>query len=148
MIGADWLRRSVAAALDMRSLTDITIPEWDRLPDVNGEQPSVTVVVPARNEEAEIERCLRSLVAQDYPNLDICAIDDRSTDKTGSIMDRLCCEAQAHSSSVATEGNRRQRNSDGKLRVLHIAELPAGWLGKTHAMWEGAQTSKSDWILF
>ena len=148
ILGADWLRRSVAAAIDMRTLTDVTKSEWDRLPKAGGEQPSVTVVVPARNEEAEIERCLRSLLRQDYPNLDICAIDDRSSDNTGAIMDRLRRETPVNSVSPATAGNRRQHDSDSRLRVLHIADLPSGWLGKTHAMWEGAQTSKSDWILF
>ena len=130
ILGVDWLRRSVAALIGMRTLSDVTKPEWDRFPNPGAEQPRVTIVVPARNEEAEIERCLRSLLAQDYPELDICAIDDRSTDSTGTIMDRL------------------QHESAGKLRVLHVTDLPAGWLGKTQAMWQGARTSAGDWILF
>ncbi|PYY24085.1 MAG: family 2 glycosyl transferase [Acidobacteria bacterium] len=130
LLGADWLRRSLRTAFGMAKLADVTSPEWDRLPRPEGPQPTVAVIVPARNEGATINRCLRSLIAQDYPNLQTLAVDDRSTDATGSIMDE-----------VETE-------SPGKLRVLHISELPPGWLGKTHAMWRGASETQSDWILF
>jgi glycosyltransferase involved in cell wall biosynthesis len=130
ILGADWLRRSVAASIGMSKLPDVTAPEWDRLLGTSEKQPSVTVVVPARNEGASVEQCLRSLLSQDYSALDVCAVDDRSLDETGRIMDRL------------------QQESPSKLRVIHIAELPAGWLGKTHAMWRGALESQSDWILF
>ena len=88
------------------------------LGDVDIEQPPQTgwprlsVVVPARNEGTDIEEALRSLLAQDYPDLEVIAVDDRSEDGTGVILDRLATE---HAS----------------LRVLHIAELPDGWLGKT-----------------
>ena len=129
ILAADWLRRSVAASIGMRTLTDLTGPEWDKLPRAS-EQPSVTVVVPARNEAANIQQCLRSLLSQDYPKLNVCAVDDRSSDKTGRIMDQL------------------QAEFPDRLRVTHIAELPAGWLGKTHAMWLGGSQTESDWILF
>ena len=128
LLGADWLRRSLAAGFGMRKLVDFTAAEWDK--PVSTTLQKVSVVVPARNEAANIEHCLRSLLDQDYPELEICAVDDRSTDATGSIMDRL------------------QRESLGELRVIHIRELPAGWLGKTHAMWRGASEMHGDWILF
>ena len=54
--------------------------------------PEVSIIVPARNEGEAIERCLRSLLAQDYPNLEIIAVNDRSEDSTGEIMDRLAAE--------------------------------------------------------
>ena len=130
ILGADWLGRSLAAVVGMGKLEDLTVPEWNRMPFLSGTQPSVTVVVPARNESPKIEQCLRSLLAQDYAQLQICAIDDRSSDSTGKIMDHL------------------QREFPGKLTVVHISELPAGWLGKTHAMWRGAAASAGDWILF
>jgi glycosyltransferase involved in cell wall biosynthesis len=129
ILAADWLRRSVAASIGMRTLTDLTVPEWDKLPRAS-ELSSVTVVVPARNEATNIEQCLRSLLSQDYPKLSVCAVDDRSSDKTGRIMDRL------------------QAEFPDRLRVFHIAELPSGWLGKTHAMWLGASQTESGWILF
>lgn len=130
VLGADWLRRSLAAVGGMARLADLTRPEWDRPPVLGEEQPRVSVVVPARNEAGKIEGCLRSLLAQNHRELEICAVDDRSTDATPGIMDRL------------------QREFPGKLDVIHIAELPSGWLGKTHAMWRGAAATDSDWILF
>jgi glycosyltransferase involved in cell wall biosynthesis len=114
----------------MGTLADATGPEWDRLPRLSGLQPKVTAVVPARNEAADIERCLQSLIDQDYPELQICAVNDRSSDATGRIIDHI-----------------RQEESTN-LRAIHISELPEGWLGKTHAMWRGAAETESEWILF
>ena len=105
------------------------------LRDVDIEQPPQTgwprlsVVVPARNEATDIEEALRSLLAQDYPDLEVIAVDDRSEDGTGVILDRLATE---HAS----------------LRVLHIAELPDGWLGKTHACHAGARLATGSFLLF
>ncbi|HWC16899.1 MAG TPA: glycosyltransferase [Terriglobales bacterium] len=130
ILGADWLRRSLAAVIGMGKLEDLTLPQWNRPPSLSGTQPRITVVVPARNESAKIEQCLRSLLNQDYTELQICAVDDRSSDSTGKIMDEL------------------QRQFSARLDVLHIRELPAGWLGKTHAMYRGGATSESDWLLF
>ncbi len=85
---------------------------------------------PARNEAADIATTLHSLLAQDYPNLQIIAIDDRSTDPTGAIMDEIAAQHPQ------------------KLRALHVTELPTGWLGKTHAMALGARQSPTDYLLF
>jgi cellulose synthase/poly-beta-1,6-N-acetylglucosamine synthase-like glycosyltransferase len=91
--------------------------------------PTVSVVVPACNEEDTIEPAMRSLLALDYPHLEIIAIDDRSTDGTGGLLDCLAA------------GNPR-------LRVRHIRELPSGWLGKNHALHVAAREARGDWILF
>lgn len=130
ILGGDWLRRSVASSFGMKRLAKLTDPEWDQSSGTAQPPPSVTIVVPARNEAANIEQCLRSLAAQDYSNLAICAADDRSSDATGRIMDQL------------------QREFPERLRVIHISDLPPGWLGKTHAMWLAASETQSDWILF
>jgi glycosyltransferase involved in cell wall biosynthesis len=91
--------------------------------------PKVSVIVPCRNEAAGVERAISSLLAQDYPDLEIVAVDDRSEDATGAILD-----------AIATR--------DGRLSVVHITSLPAGWLGKNHAMREGARRASGPWLLF
>jgi glycosyltransferase involved in cell wall biosynthesis len=123
-----WLSRVIDAGLGARTLSDISQPEWDRVPDPISN--SVAIIVPARNEEASVEQALQRLVSVDYENYQIIAVDDRSTDRTGEIMD----------TSAST--------SQGKVDVVHIRELPPGWLGKTHAMWTAARQTNSDWLLF
>jgi glycosyltransferase involved in cell wall biosynthesis len=113
----------------MPKIADISHPEWGRTPQLSSR---VSIIVPARNEEADIEQTLMRLLALDYGNYEVIAVDDRSTDRTGEIMDRVAASPRA----------------DGRLRVLHVRELPPGWLGKTHAMWTAATQSTSDWLLF
>ena len=120
MAGA-WLTQVVGAAVGLPSVEDLTRPEHDLAP-----AGSVTVIVPAKNEERDIGECLRSLMGQDYP-VEIIAVNDRSTDGTGAVM-----------RSLAGPG----------LRCVTIGELPAGWLGKTHAMAVAAEGLTSDWVLF
>jgi glycosyltransferase involved in cell wall biosynthesis len=116
-----WLVPALQLALHFSEVADLTQPEWNPPPD--SPLPSLIIVVPARNEEAEIEAALRSLLQLNYPRYQIVAVNDRSTDQTGAIMDRLAAETA----------------SVGKLRVIHVHDLPAGWLGKVHAMWLGSQ---------
>jgi glycosyltransferase involved in cell wall biosynthesis len=87
-------------------------------PDNEG-LPKVSVIVPARNEERDIEASIRALLRQDYENIELLVVNDRSTDRTGEILDRLAAEHP-------------------RLNVVHLSELPAGWLGKNHAMQLGA----------
>ncbi len=124
-----WFSRIAEAALGMPRIADIAKPEWDRQPAVN---PRVSIIVPARNEEADIEQGLTGLLALDYDNYEVIVVDDRSTDRTGEIVDRVAASPAAH----------------GCLRVVHVAELPPGWLGKVHAMWTAAQQATGDWLLF
>lgn len=91
--------------------------------------PSVTIIVAARDEAWGVEACVRSLLALDYPALELIAIDDRSTDGTGEILDRHAA-------------------ADPRLRVIHVAALPPGWLGKNHAQWLGAGQAGSELLLF
>ncbi len=122
-----WATRVLAAWRGLPSVPDLLLTEHDLLPEG---QPTLTVIVPARNEAASVGDCLASLVAQDYAPLWVLAVNDRSTDETGAIM-----EAAAAS-------------NPGRLSLLEAKELPAGWLGKTHAMAWAASTVKTDWILF
>lgn len=101
------------------------------VPDTLGaDPPKVSVIFSALNEETTIERALRSLLALDYPRFEVIATDDRSTDSTGAIMDRLAAEFP------------------DRLRVTHIRELPAGWLGKNHALQRSAEAATGDFLLF
>ena len=131
ILGLAWFSRIVDAALGMPSVADVSFPQWDRNPVSPAGNPRVSIIVPARNEEAAIEPALRSLLALDYDNYEVIAVDDRSTDRTGEIMDSL------------------QKNSpESLLKVIHHRELPSGWLGKTHAMWTAASQASGEWLLF
>lgn len=91
--------------------------------------PRLSVIVPACNEERSIESAVRSLLHQDYPDLELVLVNDRSTDATGAIMDRLATQFP-------------------QLRVVHINHLPEGWLGKNHALWTGARGASGELLLF
>ena len=105
--------------------------------------PRVSIIVPARNEEETIEQALNTLLALDYDNYEVIAVNDRSTDRTGEIMERDCGKSPL---SQKRENGAPACHSD--LRVIHHSELPAGWLGKTHAMWTAANQATGDWLLF
>ena len=129
ILGLAWFSRIVEAALGVPRIADISKPQWDRQPAFHSR---VSIIVPACNEEEDIEQGLSRLLALDYDNYEVIAVDDRSTDRTGGIMDRVAASPAAH----------------GCLRVVHLNELAAGWLGKTHAMWTASLQATGDWLLF
>lgn len=131
-LAAVWLDRLQDAARGMKHVANITAPEWDRHPEP---MPRVSIIVPARDEEEHVAAALASFAAQDYENLEIIAVDDRSRDATGEIMERALRQTAASRPGL-------------RFEVLHVRDLPAGWLGKTHAMWLAAQRATGDWILF
>jgi len=147
-----WFSRIVEAAFGMPRIADITRPEWDRRPATPSGEPRVSVIVPARNEEEHIRETLLDLLALDYSNYEIIAVDDRSTDRTGEIMDEVAaCSADTlvRASAARTLPADAERTVRGtRLKVIHISELPSGWLGKTHAMWTAGQQASGDWLLF
>jgi glycosyltransferase involved in cell wall biosynthesis len=98
-------------------------------PEDTATSPSVSLIVAARNEERNIEAGVRSLLALDYPNLELLVVNDRSTDRTGEILDRIAAEQP-------------------KLNVVHLTELPQGWLGKNHALHFGAERATGELLLF
>lgn len=91
--------------------------------------PSLSVLVPACNEAEVIEPAMRSLLALQYPCMEVIAVEDRSTDATGEILRRLA----AH---------------DPRLRVISVRSLPAGWLGKNYALHRASQEARGEWLLF
>lgn len=142
-----WASRIIDAALGMPSVADVSRSEWDRNPVLPAGNPRVSIIVPARNEEAEIGNCLRSLLSLDYDNYEVIAVNDRSTDRTGDIMDGLVSEQSQNRHPVPAK-NAGTRMGHASLKVIHHTELPPGWLGKTHAMWTAANVASGDWILF
>jgi len=91
--------------------------------------PLVSILVPARNEEHRVlEACIRSILAQDYGSFEVIAVNDRSTDATGAILQALA-------------------RSDSRLQVIEGKELPPGWLGKPYAMQQALDHARGEWIL-
>jgi glycosyltransferase involved in cell wall biosynthesis len=91
--------------------------------------PSISLLFAARDEEEKLPAALASLAAIDYPHLEIIAVDDRSTDATARILDDF---AAAHP----------------RFRVVHVSELPAGWLGKPHALQRAYEAATGEWLVF
>ncbi len=132
ILALTWFSRVVDAAIGMRTIADISYPEWDRSPATPAGGPRLSIIVPACNEEEHIAETLSRLLALDYGNYEVIAVNDRSTDGTGEVMDRIASVAEAHD----------------KLKVIHVDVLPSGWLGKTHAMWTAAEQASGEWLLF
>ena len=103
--GLAWFSRILQAALGVPGIADISKPQWDRKPTSH---PRVSIIVPARNEEEDIEQALSLLLALDYDNYEVIAVNDRSNDRTGEIIERIAASPAAH----------------GCLKVVHVTELP------------------------
>src|SRR5246127_1573373 len=138
-----WLSRIIDAALGMPSVADISRPEWNRNPVSPAGSPRVSIIVPARNEEETIEQALHTLLALDYDNYEVIAGNDRATDRTAGLTEGVSQDSHV-SQKLRDIGESMARS----LRVIHHTELPAGWLGKTHAMWTAANQASGDWLLF
>lgn len=91
--------------------------------------PRLSVIVAALNEESTLEAALTTLLAEPYPELEVVVVNDRSTDGTGAIIDRLAAQ-------------------DPRVRAVHVKELPPGWLGKLHALHRGAALASGEFLLF
>jgi chlorobactene glucosyltransferase len=91
--------------------------------------PDLSIIVPARNEARQIEQCIRSLLAQDYPHFEVIVVDDRSDDDTAAIVERIAAE-------------------DPRLQLISGKPLPSGWVGKPWALQQGAQHARGEWLLF
>src|SRR5207245_10350531 len=91
--------------------------------------PSLSIVVPARDEAASIGRALGSLLAQDYPDLEVISVDDRSADGTGALLDEVAAR-------------------EPRLVVVRVDALPAGWLGMIHALGRGWEQEGGAWLVY
>lgn len=126
LVASAWALGVVPLIFKLRTVPELNALRANCMP---AGVPSLTVVVPAKDEGAAIEATLRSLLLQDYP-LDVVAVNDRSTDSTGAKMDAVAAEFP------------------GRVRVLHVTDLPAGWAGKVHAMTRAAEHVSSEYLLF
>ncbi|HDK44580.1 MAG TPA: glycosyltransferase, partial [Desulfobacteraceae bacterium] len=116
---------TIEVALGLRRLRNLN----DIRPFSGPSRPRVSIIVPACNEEETIETAMLSLVNQDYGPFEIVVINDRSTDRTGAILEKLAAQYP-------------------RIRLLEVTELPPGWLGKNHALHCGARAAGGDYLLF
>src|SRR5262245_51471824 len=120
-----WLALAVLTLRGVRAVKALPPP-----PEAGaGPPPCVSVVIAARDEQGRIETTVRRLLAQEGVRLEVIAVDDRSTDRTGEILRRVAA-------------------ADPRLKVLRVDALPEGWLGKCHASHLGAQSVTGEWLLF
>ncbi len=127
LVGFMWLVRLIAMVRVMRRR--IVLGPGSHSSPLS-ETPSLSVIVAAKDEENNIEACVKSLLKQDYPDYELIIVDDRSTDRTGQLLQEL------------------ERGASGKLRVLTVESLKDGWFGKNNAMREGIEASRGDWLCF
>ena len=104
----------------------IEVSHPPRLPP---DPPLVSIVIPARNEEQNIGRCLQSLREQEYTNFEVIVLNDRSTDGTAAVVDAIAAQ-------------------DPRIRRVEGEKLKPGWLGKSHAIHQGVRHARGDWLLF
>ena len=109
-------------------ISEVKLPA-DANNDPADNYPKVSVIIPARNEERNIEEALTSVLHLDYPHYELIVLNDRSEDATGSILERMSLQFP-------------------QLQVVHIQELPSGWLGKNYALFRGAQAASGELLLF
>jgi chlorobactene glucosyltransferase len=117
------------ASLLIVVLTLSTTPRLTRSLPAGLVFPRLSIIVPARNEERQIGRAVSSFLAQDYPDYEVIVVNDRSTDRTGAILASLPDPAR-------------------RLRIIEGAPVPPGWLGKPHALAQGARAAAGDFLLF
>jgi len=125
LIACFWVFYGLRGAIAL-----LRLPALKDFPPTAGENlPRISMVFAARDEEEKLPLAVKTLSTIAYPNLEIIAVDDRSRDKTATILDDAA-------------------RNDARLRVIHVTELPEGWLGKPHALQKAYEASTGEWLLF
>ena len=122
-----WLRAALWARHFRADHVMQMLPRPDDEPDAAA--PSLMIYIAAHNEEQRIEPCLKRLLTQNYGNLRITVVNDRSDDRTGEPVRALMAK-------------------DARISLVDITELPAGWIGKTHALAVATKDADADYLLF
>lgn len=102
--------------------------------------PLISVCIPARNEARNIRACVAAVLAQDYPNFEVIVLDDRSTDATPEILRQLTLESDSLLSKVKEQAP--------SLQILSGSDLPKGWAGKPHALFQASAAARGEWLCF
>ncbi|NOV04645.1 glycosyltransferase [Paenibacillus planticolens] len=126
-----WLYVAFDVQKGLRALR--TLPKSSKYPD---KPPLVSVIIAAKEEEGTIRETVRHLLSQNYPRLEIIAVNDRSRDATGVQLEEL---------RKWSEG---KKDMHIKLQIIHITRLPEGWLGKNHALYQGYLQARGQYLLF
>lgn len=120
-----WIASALGAARVLRGVSTL-----DTLsPKEPARWPKLSIIIPACNEAHTLEKAMQSKLAEGYPDLEVVLVEDRSTDGTGALVDRLAA-------------------ADPRITALHVHALPDGWLGKLNAMNEGQKHAQGEWLLF
>jgi glycosyltransferase involved in cell wall biosynthesis len=130
-IALAWCWRTTDAVQLLPTLPDLSSVDWNIAPAT---EPTLLVVVPARDEAENIAATLDALLLADYRRMRVLVVDDRSTDATGAIVDEYVA--------------RHAAGHPGKINAIHVTELPEGWLGKTFALTVATENSESDYLLY
>ncbi len=123
---------SIHKAFAQGAEVDRRLENYISTPNTAEKFPFVTILVPARNEAQNIQQCLISILNQDYPEFEIVAIDDASSDNTPQILQELAL------------------TYPDRLKLVKANPPVDGWLGKPNALWQGYQVvrSEAEWVLF
>ncbi len=112
------------------SLKIVLQPHRESIGDVSpGQLPLISVIIPARNEERNIQACLQAVLSQTYSPIEVIVVDDRSTDDTPRILKETAAR-------------------DDRVKIIRGAEPPPGWSGKPHALVQGAAVAQGEWLCF
>ena len=120
-----WYLAAWGVWMSLKNVQSLPSISFDR----EKKYPRLSVIIAARNEAETIENALKSVLAQNYPNLEIILVNDRSNDGTDKILQKLA-------------------EKDPRVLIHHVEELPPGWLGKVNAMQQGFGKSTGVWLLF
>ncbi|MBN1942849.1 MAG: glycosyltransferase [Phycisphaerae bacterium] len=125
LVACIWMTRHVRIAREKRGGVLLS-PDH---PGPESTAPKLSLIVAAKDEQDNIESCVRSLLSQEYPDFEVIACNDRGADRTGEILDRIAAE-------------------DARLRVIHVRDLPDGWKGKNHALHLASQVATGECLFF